>query len=517
MEGHVIAEKYQLIRLLGQGGMGAVYEGRNIQTYKRCAVKVLLSPELGKHEQVVKRFFREARASSVIESDHIVTIYDSGADPATGFPFMVMELLTGEDLENTIKRFGPLHPVIAAKVALQAATGLAKAHEGHIVHRDIKPANLYLTRRDNGEIVVKLLDFGIAKVKMENFSETSQGLTRTGSMLGTPLYMSPEQARGAADIDARSDVWSLGVVMYEILSGMLPYAETGSLGELMVSIITSDIPLLQDKAPWVPPELAEITHRAMSRDINRRFQNAGELRDALLSIMPDGSRVSVDQMAGVPPDQRQFIAPRLQMTDDGMLRATTRTGLSLTQTGGDPGGPRKKSSTPLVAALAGVVVLGLVGALAVSMSRNNTPAAAASAPQVVVLKSEPAAQPQDPVIKSFDLIFEPQEAEIQVDGKPATAVGGKIALSGPPGSTHDVRLSLEGVDKTQTVAITATGLIPPRLTLEMPKKGQPVVASRRGGAPAKAGGGQPAAAPAGEAAKPPPKKSDIAKDTSEFQ
>jgi hypothetical protein len=201
------------------------------------------------------------------------------------------------------------------------------------------------------------------------------------------------------------------------------------------------------------------------------------------------------------------------MTDDGMLRATTRTGLSLTQTGGDQ--PKKRSPAPYFA-VAGVVILGLAGGLGVALTRHSPAPAASAAPQIVMLKSEPATnQIQDPVIKSFELAFEPAEAEIQVDGKPVTAVGGRVTLSGPPGSTHDVHLVLDGVDKTQTVAITATGLIPPRLALDMPKKGQPI-AARRG--PAAAKGSQPAAAP-GEAPKAatPPKKADIAKDTSEFQ
>ncbi|HVJ17096.1 MAG TPA: serine/threonine-protein kinase [Polyangiaceae bacterium] len=248
MVGTTIADKYELVRLVGLGGMGAVYEGRNAATLKRVAVKILNSPELAQSPQVVKRFFREARASSVIESDHVVQVFDSGTDPNTGHPYMVMELLNGQDLEHTLQHYGALAPLPAAKLVLQAATGLAKAHEQGIVHRDIKPANLYLTNRENGELVIKILDFGIAKVKMEALSETASGMTREGSMLGTPLYMSPEQAKGSTQIDARSDVWSLGVVLYELLCGTLPYADASSLGELMVHIITSDIPLLQDKA-----------------------------------------------------------------------------------------------------------------------------------------------------------------------------------------------------------------------------------------------------------------------------
>jgi eukaryotic-like serine/threonine-protein kinase len=359
MIGTTIADKYELVRMVGQGGMGAVYEGRNAATLKRVAVKILHSAELAQNPQVVKRFFREARASSVIESDHIVQVFDSGSDPRTGFPYMVMELLNGQDLEHVLQHFGALAPLPAAKLVLQAAIGLAKAHEGGIVHRDIKPANLYMTNRENGELVIKILDFGIAKVKMEALSETASGMTREGSMLGTPLYMSPEQAKGSTAIDARSDVWSLGVVLYELCCGSLPYADASSLGELMVHIITSDIPLLQDKAPWVPPELAEVCHRAMSRDIGKRFANAGELRDAIAQLIPDGARLNANVLVGITPEQRTFVAPRLQLTGDGMLKATTRTGLVLTHSI-----PPKRGRTALWIALAfGLVAVG-GGALA---------------------------------------------------------------------------------------------------------------------------------------------------------
>src|SRR5262249_27406356 len=146
--GQVVGGKYQLVRLLGQGGMGAVYEGRHQATTKRCAVKLLLAPELAQNHSLVQRFFLEARASSAIESDHVVEVYDSGEDPHTGRPYMVMEYLSGEDLSSVLERLGPLDPHVAAKLVLQAAIGLAKAHDAGVVHRDIKPANLFLTERD---------------------------------------------------------------------------------------------------------------------------------------------------------------------------------------------------------------------------------------------------------------------------------------------------------------------------------------------------------------------------------
>jgi serine/threonine-protein kinase len=514
--GTVIAEKYELSRLLGQGGMGAVYEGRNASTLKRCAVKVLVSAELAQSGEAVKRFFREARASSVLESDHIVQIFDSGSDPKTGFPYMVMELLNGQDLEHTLRDKGALQPLVAAKLILQAAMGLAKAHDQHTVHRDIKPANIYLTRRESGELVVKILDFGIAKVKMEKFSETSSGLTRDGSMLGTPLYMSPEQAKGAPNIDVRSDVWSLGIVLYELLSGALPYADANSLGELMVAIITADLPLIQDKAPWVPPELAEITHRAISRDINRRFQSAGELRDALAAIVPDGPRITPDMLQGIDPNHRQYVAPRLQMTDDGMLRATTRTGLAVTQMG--PPKAKKGNAAVLAAVMGGVIVLGGVGAGLVLSKKAQTEVASASRPEPPpIIKSVIVTQTVTAEVekKTFDLIIAaPAEAVVTIDDQPAALSGDKLSITGAPGATRRVKLTLGDQVQEQTVAITEAGLLPPRLEL----KKQPVAVARPAAAPAKpAAAEKPAATPGKPADAPKPKKPQVETGMDEFK
>jgi serine/threonine-protein kinase len=512
--GTVIAEKYELIRLLGQGGMGAVYEGRNASTLKRCAVKVLVSPEMASSGEAVKRFFREARASSVIESDHIVQIFDSGSDPKTGFPYMVMELLNGEDLEHVLRRYGALQPLVAAKLILQATMGLAKAHEHGTVHRDIKPANIYLTRRESGELVVKILDFGIAKVKMEKFSETSAGLTRDGSMLGTPLYMSPEQAKGAPNIDVRSDVWSLGIVLYELLSGALPYSEANSLGELMVAIITADLPLIQDKAPWVPPELAEVTHRAISRDINRRFASAADLRDALAAIVPDGARITPDMLQGIDPNHRTYVAPRLQMTDDGMLRATTRTGLAVTQM--QP--PKKKKSSAGVvvgAVLGGVLVLGGAAAVLASKKPQAEPLMA-SAPEPPTIKSVFVTERVQAEVekKTFDLsIVAPAEVIVSVDDAPATLAGDKLSLTGTPGATRKVKLTLGDQVVEQTIVFTEGGLLPPRLEL---KKAAAVVARPVGGGAARPAGKPSGAAKPAEAAKP-VKKTQVETGMDEFK
>ena len=522
LAGTVLAGKYEFVRLLGEGGMGAVYEARNLSTFKRVAVKLLLSSDLAQNKEMVRRFFREAQASSVVESDHIVTIFDSGTDQATGYPFMVMEMLQGEDLEHTLARLGPLPPATVAKVALQSAAGLAKAHEHGIIHRDIKPANIYLTRRDSGDLLVKLLDFGIAKVKMENFQDTSAGLTRDGTMLGTPLYMSPEQASAkTGEIDPSSDVWSIGVVMYEAISGRLPFEHAQSLGQLMVAIITEDIPLLQDKAPWCPPELAEIVHRAMSRDLSQRFKNAAELRNALNQIVPEGARLTPDLMVPLPEEFRTRVAPRLQLSDTGILHATTRTGLSFDH---EEPLPRRKSSNNtvvLAATLAGAtIMLGGAGIAAWKLTSSPAPEPAHSA--AVLAAPVPAREEAraEPKTATYRLKVSPKGATVTVDDDPVEVVGGSIEITGAPGATRTVRLSHDGQQKEQLVAITEAGLMPPMLSIAPEQKAEPAPAPAAAAARPrpKSGASRPAAPKAGSTTPSPAAAPAQARtDTSEFE
>jgi serine/threonine-protein kinase len=329
--------------------------------------------------------------------------------------------------------------------------------------------------------------------------------------------MSPEQAKGSPNIDVRSDVWSLGVVMYELLSGALPWAEASSLGELMVAIITADLPLIQDKAPWVPPELAEITHRAISRDINKRYQNAGELRDALMAIVPDGPRITPDMLQGIDPNHRAYVAPRLQMTDDGMLRATTRTGLAVTQM--QP--PKKKSSAGVVAAavMGGVVLLGGAGA-AVLSKRAQPDASAASRPEPPpIIKSVIVTERVQAEIekKTFDLIVAaPADVSVTVDDQPATLAGDKLSITGTPGATKRIKLTLGDQVQEQTVAVTEGGLLPPRLELkkQAAAAARPAAGGKPGAAPA--AGDKPATA-AKPADAPKPKKPQVETGMDEFK
>src|SRR5689334_19812220 len=235
--------------------MGSVYEAVDSVTGARVAVK-LITAETARNATLMGRFEREARAAATIDTPHIVKVLDAGHDAESELPFIVMEFLEGEDVQQLIKRLGPLPPDLALRIVAQACLGLDRAHEARIIHRDIKPANFFLAKVGGGaapQRVVKLLDFGIAKIThdpSESKAETA-GLTRTGSMLGSPLYMSPEQARGHKDLDRRADLWSLGVVLYQALTGRTPHQDTDALGELIIAICTEEPSPIQELAPWV--------------------------------------------------------------------------------------------------------------------------------------------------------------------------------------------------------------------------------------------------------------------------
>jgi serine/threonine-protein kinase len=253
----VIARRYRIVRQIGAGGMGSVHEAVDETTQQRVAVK-LIEAEISKDPTTMRRFEREARAAGTLDTPHIVKLLDAGVDQDAGVPFLVMEFLEGEDVHALVRRLGPLPPELALRIAAQGCLGLSKAHEARIVHRDIKPANFFLARGRADERILKLLDFGIAKITRDpndSHAETA-GLTRTGSLLGSPLYMSPEQARGSKEVDQRADVWSMGVVLYQMLTGHTPHEDTTALGELIISICTEEPPPVQQLSPWVPPDIA---------------------------------------------------------------------------------------------------------------------------------------------------------------------------------------------------------------------------------------------------------------------
>jgi len=285
--------------------MGAVYEARDRVNGERVAVKVLEQAEARGAAATRTRFFREAHASMGLTDPHIIRVFDVAVDDALGLPFMVMEYLDGEDLAQLLTRIPVLPSDIALRVIAQAAAGVETAHAARVVHRDIKPANLFLARDREERVTVKVLDFGIAKAAIDVPAGELPTLTRTGHLMGSPLYMSPEQARSSRNLDHRTDVWSLGIVLYRMLSGRAPLEECESLGDFIISICATPPRPVRELAPWVSEEIAAVLDRALRIDPAERPASARSLREQLLTLLPGGDD-SLDEAAIAPPPSDLF-------------------------------------------------------------------------------------------------------------------------------------------------------------------------------------------------------------------
>ncbi|MGK3983763.1 protein kinase [Sorangium sp. So ce136] len=271
-EGSVIAGRYRLERMLARGGMGSIWVARHLQLDASVAIK-LMAPEYATSTTARARFEREARAAAQLKIPNVVHVHDYGIADDT--PFLVMELLEGEDLETRLAREGRLTGAATLTIVTQVCKALRRAHETGIIHRDLKPANLFLSRQDEDELV-KVLDFGIAKAEGMLLAGKE---TKTGTLVGSPYYMSPEQVRRSKSLDRRSDLWSVGVIIYRCLTGRLPFPGE-EIGEVFVAICTEDFPLPSSLAPELGPEVDRFFARALMRDPEHRFQSASELAEA---------------------------------------------------------------------------------------------------------------------------------------------------------------------------------------------------------------------------------------------
>jgi serine/threonine protein kinase len=275
----LVAGKYQILGLIGRGGMGSVWEGRHSSLGTRVAIK-FIDPEYVESQEACARFVTEARAAATIQSKHAIQIFDHGVTD-DGRPYMVMELLVGEPLDKRIERLGTLSLQETARIIGHVCRALQRAHDAGIIHRDLKPENIFLVRTpDDDDEIAKVLDFGIAKIKAPPGEEGLSSSTKTGAVLGTPYYMSPEQARGLRNIDHRSDLWSLGIIAHKCVTGVLPF-EGESVGDLLVKICTSPVPTPSVTVPGLPPSFDAWFFRALEREPSRRFARASELSDAL--------------------------------------------------------------------------------------------------------------------------------------------------------------------------------------------------------------------------------------------
>jgi serine/threonine protein kinase len=284
----LVGGKYQLVKLIGRGGMGSVWEARHVSLGTPSAIK-FIEAEYANSAEARSRFDKEAKAAATIQSKHAIQIYDHGVTE-DGKPYIVMELLMGEPLDKRIERLGQLTLQDTAKILQQVSRGLARAHERGIIHRDLKPENIFIVRNtDDDEEVAKVLDFGIAKIQNSPHSPGITSSTKTGAVLGTPFYMSPEQARGLRNVDHRTDVWSLGVIAFKCITGRLPF-DGESVGDLLVKICTAPIPIPSHSVPGLPQAFDTWFMRALEREPERRFSNVTELSEHLAFAAGIGGR-----------------------------------------------------------------------------------------------------------------------------------------------------------------------------------------------------------------------------------
>jgi len=292
----LIAGKYEVLRLIGRGGMGSVWEGRHVTLGTRVAIK-FIDPEYAESKEARSRFDTEARAAAALQSKHAIQIHDHGVTDDER-PYMVMELLTGEPLDERIDRLVRISLPETARILGQVCRALSRAHEAGIIHRDLKPENIFLVRSpDDDDEIAKVLDFGIAKIKQLPGEQGLSSSTKTGAVLGTPYYMAPEQARGLRSIDYRADLWSLGVIAYKCVTGILPF-EGESVGDLLVKICTAPPPVPSMTIPGLPVSFDAWFARTMEREPGARFGSAAELADAL--AVAAGVSVRRGPMSSVP-------------------------------------------------------------------------------------------------------------------------------------------------------------------------------------------------------------------------
>jgi serine/threonine-protein kinase len=349
--------RYEIVRRLGRGGMGAVYEGIHVDLKKRVAVKVLLPP-MSESPDLRARFVREGQAAARIRHPHVVDIYD--VNELNGVPFMVMEYLEGEDLGALLSREKRLAPERAADLMVPVLAAMSAAHEEGVIHRDLKPANIFLARDRYGEIHPKILDFGISKVTSDRLQE---GLTGTGAVFGTPFYMSPEQALGGKLVDGQSDQYSLGVILYQCLTGKRPF-EADSMYQILHGIVQGTFLLPRMINPEVPEPLEDIIVRAMAKKREDRFPGVREFGAALVSFASQRTRAHWSHV--FPPARAASVPkPRLEQTA-AMPLSDPATALAETM----PPEPRPVSviAAPgasrtilVVAALAGLALSVIVG------------------------------------------------------------------------------------------------------------------------------------------------------------
>ncbi len=450
--GAVLVGKYRLEEIIGMGGMGSVWLATHMGLNQQIALK-LVSATFAKSQDALKRFDTEAKAAAKIKSRHVPQVYDNGV-LEDGTPFLAMELLHGETLFSRVHKGGPVPLPEAVMIIEHCCRALGRAHTLGIIHRDIKPENIFLAHSvDDDNYVVKVLDFGIAKIK-NPLEAGEQSTTRTGALLGTPMFMSPEQARGLRTIDHRTDLYSLGLVTYMMFTGNVAFnGET--LGELLLQICTQPLPSLRASAQWLPPAMEDWFQKACAREPDQRFQSAQAFVDSMrmasgISSIPDRSGsfapsqpISQPILPGPgsmpmgrppgpldlrpPPTFSDATVPRPLVVAPAVTPSTNSAlAFEGTQAVPPPAG-RGKVMTAVIAT--GVVVALAAGGVVLATRHHDAPATAASPPPPVAL---PAPAPPPTVTAPASTLAATAEAPSAVPSASVAATGKPAARPPPP-------------------------------------------------------------------------------------
>lgn len=443
--GDVVADKYVVERTLGIGGMGVVVAARDRLLDRQVAIKFLL-PKLAGSETAVQRFVREARAATRISSEHVVRLLEIEKLP-DGTPFFVMEYLDGSDLRAVLRDRGVLSPSLAVDYVLQAAQAVAEGHVRGVVHRDIKPSNLFLTRRADGTALIKVLDFGIAKTTEAEQPESSALTSSDDVRLGSPAYSSPEQLQNPRDVDKRSDIWSLGATLYELLCGRPPFEGNGYL-ELATRIL-KDPPTpisSRDLPKTLPHGLEKVLRKCLEKERSQRYANAAELAAALAPFGSDDARVSLARVSGmfasqssfpaltraVPSDQTTDLEPTLDVAGEGARErrstpSSQRRTSNLGAIASDPPPAGKRSWLVIgvaVAAIAAVVVLRAPMSTGTGVTSTHVAAQAAPGVDAPAPAAAPVAEPTPVVAPTPEVV------------KPAATIAPAVTPPGVEKSKH---------------------------------------------------------------------------------
>ncbi len=473
--GSVLADRYRVVRKLGEGGMGIVYEGIHTVIGRRVAIK-MLHPQFATSADVVARFHREAIAATAIGHPHIVEVIDM-ARAEDGAVFMVLELLDGRDWAHDLAATGPQSLGRVARILTAVCDALAAAHAKKIVHRDLKPENVFLIARQGDPDFVKLVDFGISKMLDE--SSGGKGLTQTGAAMGTPYYMAPEQMSGRKDIDHRADLYAVGVMLYQAVTGSYPF-DGETLAMLALKVISTEPPPLSELMSEVPEGLQAVIDRTLAKEPKDRFANAAELQVALARWLDDprtpALRASRSELPTLPigasgdaSAAAALRATRPASTREmpGQLSVTPRVATSTIPAEG----PTPSASLPRVALLTGAILVALLAAFALSRPSSGETASEG------ISHTPPITTPlavEDPPRVHIVIATTPPNADLRLDGLAiANPFDGELAASREP---HHLEARADGrspIDReitlltdqriTLTLEVLAPSLVPPSL------------------------------------------------------